>query len=122
MKDDAFRAYCKLVRDRVPEELSRESMRYETQKVTGESYQQALLEKLVEEANEALEAGHSVDKLLVELADLLEVIESVGEAYDIDVADMFQMKAVRRAEMGGFDKGVVLLWTQDMEKAEVEDE
>jgi len=115
------RVYCKLVRDRVPEELSGKPIRYETQRVKGESYRQALLEKLIEEANEALEAGDSAETLMMELVDVFEVLDTLCDTYGIRHLDVFRHQSLKRKARGGFTNGTMLLWVQDIDLVEVPD-
>ena len=60
----------KLVRDRVPEIITAEKREYATEIMEDAEYRQALLAKLVEEAQEAAEAEPG--ELVKELADLYE--------------------------------------------------
>ena len=63
-----------------------------------EEYLPALLEKLVEEALEAQEAG--VEDLLSELADVQEVIRAILDALDWDVHTL-EEAAQRKVEASG---------------------
>lgn len=73
-------------------------------------YRQALLEKLIEEAQEA--AGASPQKLIAELADLYEVINAVMTAYGIEHQLVLEEQERKRAERGGFEGRIRLLWTE----------
>ncbi|MCU0486032.1 MAG: hypothetical protein MUC85_07950 [Anaerolineales bacterium] len=75
---------------------------------------QALLEKLVEEAQEARQAPP--DELVTELADLQEVLAALLAAWQIAPEQVQQVQRQRRAERVGFDGHLKLLWTED-EKA-----
>jgi predicted house-cleaning noncanonical NTP pyrophosphatase (MazG superfamily) len=74
-------------------------------------YRQALLEKLVEEAQEARQAPP--DELVTELADLHEVLAALMAAWQIAPKQVAQVQRQRRAERGGFDQRVKLLWVED---------
>lgn len=77
---------------------------------------QALLEKLVEEAQEARDAilrSAAPDELITELADLQEVIAAVLAAWEISPDLVQQVQAQRHADRGGFERRLKLLWTED---------
>jgi predicted house-cleaning noncanonical NTP pyrophosphatase (MazG superfamily) len=80
----------KLVRDNIPKIIRDSGKQCEVEVMAQEEYRQALLAKLVEEAKEAQEAakeqGATSEQLLLELADLQEVMEAVIAAYGIDDA------------------------------------
>jgi predicted house-cleaning noncanonical NTP pyrophosphatase (MazG superfamily) len=73
-------------------------------------YRQALLEKLVEEAQEAAQAGG--DDLISELADLYEVIDAILAAWDISGEQVLEMQQGRRQQRGEFTRRLKLLWTE----------
>ena len=70
--------YRKLVRDRIPEIIQSEGRRPVTRVLDEASYRQALLAKLVEEAQEASQATGA--DLPGELADVLEVLRALTAA------------------------------------------
>jgi predicted house-cleaning noncanonical NTP pyrophosphatase (MazG superfamily) len=74
-------------------------------------YRQALLQKMVEEAQEARQAAP--DELITELADLQEVIAAVLAVWHISSEMVQQIQDQRRAERGGFGQRLKLLWTED---------
>ena len=90
----------KLVRDGIPEIIRSSGGAPELLKLDKDQYLAALRLKLVEEANEVLEAD---DKDLVEeLADVLEVLAALVKANDIDWADIEREREEKHAERGGF--------------------
>jgi|SRR5579885_1939202 predicted house-cleaning noncanonical NTP pyrophosphatase (MazG superfamily) len=102
--------YRKLVRDRVPEIIHRNGYTCEIATMTDEEYHQALREKLVEEAGEA--AGADADHLVIELADLFEVMDALMVSHGI-TSEMVQVEQERRRiERGGFARRIRLLWTE----------
>jgi len=103
--------YKKLVRDRVPSLLRDKGIKYETETLSQEEYRQALREKLMEEAQELADASEI--NLAVEIADLLEVIDALMEAYGIKQEEVFLAQDEKRAEKGDFDEHTELLWTED---------
>ncbi len=103
--------YDKLIRDHVPEIMDAQEVRYEVGVLGDEAFRRALLTKLAEEAAEAGEAaGH--EALVRELADLSEVLDAVMEHAGIGVEEVRSMQRARRAERGGFERRLVLRWTE----------
>jgi predicted house-cleaning noncanonical NTP pyrophosphatase (MazG superfamily) len=101
--------YNKLVRDRIPEIIRESGRKYAVEVMPDEEYRVALLDKLLEEAQEAVGAG--LPGLIRELADLYEVIDAVMAAYDIEKETVLAEKGERLKERGGFAKRLRLLWT-----------
>ena len=102
--------YNKLVRDRIPDIIARDGREFETVTMSEPEYREALRTKLVEEAEEAASAGP--DKLVIELADLCEIMDAIMGAYGIDREAVFVEQEKRRAERGGFVKRIRLLWAE----------
>lgn len=103
--------YGKLIRDRIPEVLEAEGLRYEVVPLDGEGFRAALLAKLLEEAGEAAAAADT-DALAKELADLYEVIDAVLELHGLDRDALRALQARRREERGGFARRLELRWTE----------
>ncbi len=108
------RDYNKLVRDRIPEIIQAAGKRCAVETMSAAEYRQALLEKLVEEAQEARQAGP--DELVTELADLQEVLAALLTAWQIDPQQVAQVQRRRQTERGGFEQRLKLLWTEDGDK------
>ena len=70
-----------MIRDRIPEIIQAAGKHCETTVMDDEEYIQALRLKLVEEAQEALQSAPN--DLLIELADLQEVIIAIMSIYGI---------------------------------------
>jgi predicted house-cleaning noncanonical NTP pyrophosphatase (MazG superfamily) len=66
-----------------------------------------LKKKLVEEANEVLEA-RDVPYIIEELADVNEVIQSIMKIYGISKYQVELARTVKRESKGGFDEGLYL--------------
>lgn len=88
----------KLVRDKIPAIIRATGEEPRVRVLSPEEYLPALLEKLVEEALEAQEAG--VEDLLNELADVQEVVRAILDALDWD-ARALDDAAARKAEARG---------------------
>jgi len=103
--------YHKLVRDRIPEIIRQSGEHREVVELDASDYQQALRQKLVEEAQEAEIASEG--DLVIELADLCEVMEALMSASGIREETVRQVQAKRRTERGGFTRRLLLLWIED---------
>lgn len=97
----------KLVRDRIPEIINNAGKTCKIEYLDREQYQQALREKLIEEAQEAAQAN--ADDLLSELADLSNVIEALLKTYQISPDALKQVQSQRQEDRGGFDQQIRLL-------------
>lgn len=102
--------YHKLVRDRIPEIIRASGRECAVVIMSEAEYRQALLEKLVEEAQEAVQAGPQ--GLVRELADLYEVLDAVLAAHRIERETVWKEQEQRRIERGGFQERLRLLWTE----------
>jgi predicted house-cleaning noncanonical NTP pyrophosphatase (MazG superfamily) len=116
--------YHKLVRDRIPEIIRLSGRQCAVEVYSEEEYKTALLEKLVEEAVEAQRSCRDVacyvstesavstntTELTTELADLLEVIEAIVDAYGLDWEQVKELQKSRREERGAFNERLRLLW------------
>jgi predicted house-cleaning noncanonical NTP pyrophosphatase (MazG superfamily) len=104
--------YYKLVRDRIPEIIRQGEEHCEVVTLTEPDFQQALRQKLAEEAQEAAIATEA--NLVTELADLYEVIQALMSTYGVSEEMVRQVQAERRTERGGFTQRVLLLWTEEV--------
>ena len=103
--------YNKLIRDRIPEIITRSGKTFSVTMLSPIDYARALAEKLVEEAQEVRSADR--DRLLDELADLSEVINALLKVNDWEKIDLVKAQEKRRQERGGFDKRLKLLYVDD---------
>ncbi len=102
--------YNKLVRDRIPDIIREDGRECGVEVMQESEYRQALLTKLIEEGTGAAEAQHK--KLVVELADLYEVIDAVMVAHGLERETVLAEQGRRRKERGGFQDRIRLLWTE----------
>ncbi|NJK38729.1 MAG: nucleoside triphosphate pyrophosphohydrolase [Oscillatoriales cyanobacterium RM2_1_1] len=100
----------KLVRDRIPDLIRNAGHDFDVAVLSEAEYRQALRHKLLEEAQEAIDA--TVDQLAGELADLLDVVDALLESYEISPEVVLLARDQKRAERGGFSQKVKLLWTE----------
>ena len=98
--------YRKLVRDRIPEIIQAEGRRPVTRVLDEAGYRQALLAKLIEEAQEASHA--TPDCLPGELADVLEVLRALTVTAGMSWAQLLALADDKRSQRGGFGKRIFL--------------
>jgi len=101
------KTYNKLVRDKIPEIIEKAGKQCETITLRDREYQEALREKLIEEATEVATA--SLEQLIQELADLYEVIDALLIATGIDEKTILTQQKQKQEERGGFQKKIKLL-------------
>jgi predicted house-cleaning noncanonical NTP pyrophosphatase (MazG superfamily) len=106
---DQSKIYNKLVRDRIPEIIAADGRQCATEIMNDEEFRQALLVKLVEEAEEV--ANAEAGDIAKEIADLYEVIDALLIAFDLNKETIFATQKKRREERGGFENHIKLLWT-----------
>ncbi|MEB3211601.1 MAG: nucleoside triphosphate pyrophosphohydrolase [Leptolyngbyaceae bacterium] len=100
----------KLVRDRIPEILENQNVRFSVEEMTLAEYRQALRQKLIEEAQEVATATDA--NLAAEIADLWEVIDATLNAYQLRREDVLARQMQRRIDRGSFNRRLRLLWTE----------
>ncbi len=105
--------FNKLVRDRVPELIRERGERVTTARLDEEAIIRALRQKLVEEAYEVLDAK-DLESVLVELADIREVVDSLIQHLKAQDPDVSEQQVEKRSKLGAFDEGVVLLETESL--------
>jgi len=103
--------YNKLVRDRTTEIIKAEGKLCKIEAMPEKEYRKALLEKLLEEAQEARQGMY--DDLITELADIEEVVLAILAAWEIPPESVHQIQRQRFVERGGFNNQLKLLWTED---------
>jgi predicted house-cleaning noncanonical NTP pyrophosphatase (MazG superfamily) len=100
----------KLVRDLIPRIIEADGRRPVIRILGDEDYEAALRAKLIEEAVEARDAPS--DRLLAELADVVEVINALLPILGLTWDDLLALAKRKRAERGGF-AGRILLESVD---------
>lgn len=93
-------SYNKLVRDKIPEILDAKGVVYETRTASLEEFKTELIKKLAEEVREFVQDGS-----VGELADILEVIESLKTFSEY--GDVETIRLQKREERGGFEKRII---------------
>ncbi len=102
--------YNKLVRDKIPHLIEGGGERVRTVKLEGDALRTALLQKLVEEAFEALDAS-SGSELISELADAHEVIKALCQELKVSADEIEAERKEKENRRGGFEKGLMLVKT-----------
>ena len=99
-----MKVHNKIVRDKIPEIIESQGNSPNTRILSEEEALDTLVEKLFEEANE-----FSDDRNLEELADLLEVIQSLAELLGHTPEDLEKARKEKVLKRGGFKKRIYLL-------------
>ena len=102
--------YNKLIRDRIPEIIRADGKQAQIEVMSESEYRKALLEKLVEEAQEAAQA--SDDDRITEIADLYEVIDAILDSWNMSREEVIKVQKERRQKRGGFEQRLKLHWTE----------
>ncbi len=104
--------YNKLIRDRIPEKITRNGGAYEVEKLGQKEFERELLKKVGEEATGLLHAK-TKEELASELADIIDVIEEVKKVKGISRAKIESARKKAYDLKGGFKKKLFLLWSSD---------
>ncbi len=107
--------FNKLVRDKIPEKIEKNGEVAVTRTLTQEEYLQELNKKLLEESHEVINAINSA-QTIEELADVLEVLESIAELNGYTLDDIIQTAKTKKEKRGGFTKRLFLEKTYSKEK------
>lgn len=102
-----MKVYNKLVRDKIPEIIKESNRKCKISIASKEEKIELLEKKLMEEVNEYLQ-----DKNLMELGDIMEVIFSLARELGYEEQALINMREQKRAERGGFKKGIVLHYVE----------
>ncbi len=104
--------YNKLIRDRVKEKIESKGDACEVSVLKDESaFKAALLEKLVEEATEISKTSNRED-FLAEYADLMVVLDSLTDLYELSGADIKLALVESLEKKGGFKEQHFLKWSE----------
>lgn len=104
--------FNKLVRDQVPENLKAKGLESEIRVLGDEEFEQELLKKAFEEAEEL---AHAIgrDEVLKELADLEDVLAEIKKLKAITDEELEIVKKQAFDKKGGFTKRLFLAWSSD---------
>jgi predicted house-cleaning noncanonical NTP pyrophosphatase (MazG superfamily) len=93
--------FNKLIRSKLPERMNAEGVKIVGRHLSNEEFAQELKNKLVEEAIE-VQSADSRDNLLKELADVMEVIESITSLHNITKEEIEKERTLKREVNGYF--------------------
>ncbi|MBU3957320.1 nucleoside triphosphate pyrophosphohydrolase [Patescibacteria group bacterium] len=99
----------KLIRDKIPQVIEASGDKYELRIMGKREFERELKKKLVEEASELLEVKRK--DLLNEMVDVLELLKTIAEFYNIDFKLVEEKQVKKRKERGGFKKRLFLIWS-----------
>ena len=92
-----------LVRDKMIARMRRDKIRVDYKQLNQEDYIASLRNKIIEEANEVAEEK-DINKLVYELADILEVIQALSSVVGIKKAEIINAQKEKREISGSFKK------------------
>lgn len=101
--------YHKLVRDKVPQIIKAAGNKMKTRVLNKKEYEVELKKKLIEEVREFSEVPK--EKILNELADVLELVKSIAAYYKISYKKLVNYQLKKGKERGGFLKRLFLVWS-----------
>ena len=99
--------YNKLIRDGIPGIIKDSGGTYETHVAGPDEYGAKLMENLNEEVGEFGE-----DPTVGELADVLEVVRAIAEFKFGGMGEVERVRAGKAEERGGFEKRIILDWSE----------
>lgn len=103
------REYPKLVRDKIPQIIEEvKGKKIETRIIEGEEYKAYLLKKFQEESAELAETKDK-EHLAEEIADILELIDSLLEFDGLKLEDIKKIQKEKAEKRGGFKEGILML-------------
>ncbi len=89
--------YNKLVRDRIPEMITKDGKTCQICSLDETAYRKTLKQKLLEEVNKLRDAP-SKEAMILEMADVLEVLEALQKSYGLDLNEILSTKRQNRME------------------------
>ncbi|MFF2177594.1 phosphoribosyl-ATP pyrophosphohydrolase [Lysinibacillus sp. NPDC058147] len=100
--------YNKLVRDLIPQVIQAEGKTYSIRVLEQGERLEEIKVKMQEEALEFLEAA-SPKEAVEELADILELVLTAIQIYDVPYEQLEQIRTQKKTQRGGFSKGIYLI-------------
>lgn len=101
----------KLIRDRLPDIMRAKGIVVDERILDQEEFVLRLKDKLLEEADEVHEC-QNVEDLIEELADVLEVIQSIAKATGLSMQQIEHKRLEKLQERGGFDGKIYCNYTE----------
>lgn len=104
--------FNKLVRDNIPYKIESNGEIAVTRILNDNEYEEELYKKLQEECNEVINS-ETIEEILGELADVLEVITAIAEFNQKSIYDVEEITRDKKLVRGGFEKRIFLEKTID---------
>ena len=98
----------KLIRDKVVDGIFSESRTPNTKILNEGEFETEIFNKLLDESKEVIEAKNDLNHLPEEIADVLEVIDSIIKLKQLDISQIKQIQTDKRNQWGGFDNKIWL--------------
>ena len=102
-----IKIFNKLVRDKIPEIIAANGSKAEIKILNDCEYLKFLNDKLLEECTEVIQANDKKSKI-EELADVLEVIYSIADVFEIKIEEIEKIRINKKKERGGFNSKILL--------------
>ena len=102
-----MQVYNKLIRDRIPEIIHEAGQIPVIKQLDQTEHVEQARLKLYEEIKE-YEETHSDEESLEELADILELVYTLGKMHGASYEELNRIREAKREKRGGFDKGLFL--------------
>lgn len=112
--------FNKLARDKAIKQMESKGIVLKTKTLTdNEEYLEAVTQKIVEELEEMFDS-QSQEELIVELADLEEILDTFKALVKVDQADIDAVRKAKTAERGDFSKRLFIEYADIPESAKEE--
>ena len=105
--DKNIKIYNKMERDKIPDIISKNGENSVTKVLNDDEYKEELFKKLEEECIEVIKSKDN-DELSCEIADVLEVIDSIINLEGLSLDDIKRIQEDKRESRGGFSKRIYL--------------
>lgn len=96
--------FSKLVRDKIVDRQIASGAKSSFRQLSPDEHKQELINKIIEEAREILEAGP--DEVAAEMADVQQAIDDLRELYGLRKSDIAEAQAIKNEKNGSFSKGL----------------
>jgi len=103
-----MKKYDKLVRDKIPKIIKENGKKCKTKSLKTEDIEKYYRAKVLEEMDELFE-----DPCPEEMADLMEVVDSLRKKLELKIEDVIEAKCTKRSDRGGFEKGTILVHVEE---------
>jgi len=104
-----MKKYNKIVRDKIPEIIEKKGKQFKTKTVSDKAAIKFLCKKVKEELKEFEDSKYSKE----ELADLMEVVQSISDKLGYDIEEIYELAQKKYTDNGGFEKNIILLEVEE---------